>query len=235
MAAETDADGVRLDWTHNCNLAGAEGWRDAPRPRVLLPLLSAVNDIGTPTAPYEAIRRTGALEKFAVAVKAGLELSEVATPEPEDQEEIVQSAKSQLFAIIRTVPSGDVEDVYWDREHEELGYLCREIFVEEIGYSSDTEREEGDDAQVRHGELMNHIGRCRRAHFALRAKHEYYEMLKFLEESPGGRLLLQNFRRRLTQKDTDGSYPFLPVRTEDLEPFEIDWRGHLNREDEGDD
>jgi hypothetical protein len=69
---------------------------------------------------------------------------------------------------------------------------------------------------MQHHALMNHVGLCTRAHYAHQAKIEYYQMLKYLERTPQGRGMLEESCNELTQRENNGDYPFLPLRTDDL-------------------
>lgn len=214
--------GLDPEWVDRSRLVHEEGRRSEPRARVLLPLLADLNRLGLPDASYETMRDSGTLHWMAQGVYAGLQLPYDSTPEPADQADIVGTAKDNLEEILAREPSGNLENIYWDREHEDLGYYCYRIFEVGAEYSSDTERVGGDEVQEAVGNMLNQRAGYERNHFARRAKHELYELVRFLEGSQEGRLQLQNFRQLLTQKDADGRYPYLPLRTEELYRFAID-------------
>ena len=106
---------------------------------------------------------------------------------------------------------------------DEFAYYVQGIFVDNtFDYNSDRNLVEGDSDQEEHATMLNHMEHEERNHYTLRARHEYARMLRFLESTEGGKSTLEQFRRELTQSVEDGDYPFLPLRTRDLDKFLID-------------
>lgn len=220
------------DWVQRCQLVGVESDRSAPRPRMLIAHLRSLNRLSLPDVSYTTIRDSGTLLQFAHGVYTCLQLPCDATPFPPDHEDAVDTAKRNLGSLLDREPSRDRWNIYDDPVHEDLGYYCQKIFVGGAEYSSDVEPYEGDEGQVNHAHTVNSLGRMVRDHLARRAKHELYELYRFLEGSPEGRTQLQSFRNMLRQKDEDGRYPYLPLQTAEMSRFGIDLAIDLDSDSE---
>ena len=83
-------------------------------------------------------------------------------------------------------------------------------------YNSDRNPVEGESDQEEHANMLNHMEHEERNHHSLRAHHEYARMLRFLKRTEGGKSILEQFRRELTQSVENSDYPFQPLRTRDL-------------------
>ena len=105
---------------------------------------------------------------------------------------------------------------------DEFAYYVQGIFVDNtFDYNSDQNPVEGDSDQEEYANMLNHMEHEERNHHSLRARHEYARMLRFFERTEGGRSILEQFRRELTQSVENSDYPYQPLRTRDLDRFLI--------------
>ena len=140
-------------------------------------------------------------------------------PEPSDLHDAIEGCKEILYQSLQSC--GKFQEVI--EEEDDFVYDVQGIFVDNtFDHNSDQNPVEGDSDQEEHAAMLNHMEHEERNHYTLRARHEYTRMLRFLESTDGGRRTLRQFRRELTQSVEDGDYPYLPLRTQDLDVFLID-------------
>ena len=203
-----------------CGRLAKELGRNEPRPAEVCVHLNRIYSCGAPdTRNYNHLRQTKVLDRLANGIATALGFHPSAVPEPDDMREAIEGCKEILYQSLSSC--GKFQEVI--EGEDEFAYYVQGIFVDNtFDYNSDRNPVEGDSDQEEYANMLNHSEHEERYYHSLRARHKYARMLRFLERTEGGRSILEQFRRELTQSVENGDYPFQPLRTRDLDQFLIE-------------